>query len=93
MDISTAVFRRSCFLGDLHTLWLLQIFYFLFHTVPRPEGRNFMEISHLGLSVSASLTSAYCLRVGLYVCSCLVQEEDTLMMAEQSTVLSIEDCP
>lgn len=52
-----------------------------------------MEISHLGLSVSASLTSAYCLRVGLYVCSCLVQEEDTLMMAEQSTVLSIEDCP
>lgn len=60
---------------------------------PRPEGRNFMEISHLGLSVSVSLT--LCI---LSVCGSLClflsgQEEDTLMLAEQGTVLSREECP
>lgn len=52
-----------------------------------PEGNDLMETSHLGLSVSRSLLlSAKCLATDFCICSCMLQEEDYLMMmAEQGT--------
>lgn len=50
------------------------------------EERDLKEISHLGLRVPRLLHSAYCLVVGLRVCSNLLQKEGSLMMAEQGTL-------
>ena len=45
-----------------------------------------MEASHLGLNVSKA---SHSLAVGLHICSHLVQEEVSLMMADQGTDLII----
>lgn len=46
-----------------------------------------MDTSHLGLNVPSSLNSEYCLPVVLCICFRLLQEEASLLMAEQGTDL------
>lgn len=62
------VFRRPCFLGILHPLWLSQPFSLLFFRVPwAPRGRNLIETSHLGWNVQGRSLSAHFLAVGFCV--------------------------
>ena len=64
----------------------LKFFHLLFHRVPwaLPEGRDLMETSHLGLNVQRSLTLGILpVSRSLYLFR-LLQEEASLMMAEQS---------
>ena len=51
------------------------------------EGRDLMETSYLGLSVSWSLT--FCIISGYGYLFHLLQEEASLMMAEQGTDLRV----
>lgn len=51
-----------------------------------PEGRDLMDTSHSGLNAPSSLT-VYCLPVVLCICFHLLQEEASLLVAEQGTDL------
>lgn len=51
-----------------------------------PEKMELMKISHLGLSFQALSRSAYCLVLGLGIPSHLLQEEGSVMKAENDTL-------
>lgn len=61
--------------------------------LPEPRGKGFdgdilfslKALNVLGLSVLTSLLSAYFLAVGLHACSHALQEDVSLIMAEQGT--------
>ena len=55
-----------------------------------PEGRDLMEISLIGLSVLRFLILyiMYCMPLSICICPHLLQEEASLMMAEQGTFLN-----
>ena len=82
-----AALRRPCFLGVLHPLWLLLFLPLFSQGFLNPEGKDLMETSCLGLSVSRFSFSLYFLAVDLYVCSHLLQEEASLMMSDQDNDL------
>ena len=55
--IGPAVFRKPCFLSVCHPVCILQFFCLLFQRILlSPEGKEFMQASHLGLSAPRSLT-------------------------------------
>ena len=86
MCISHSVFRKTCFLGALHSLWLFYSLCLLFLKVLWALRGGIDGDLFLGLSVPRSLTlNTVWLLVS--ICSHLLQEEASLMMAEQDTDL------
>lgn len=68
----SAVFRRHCFLGVLHPLWLLHSFHLFLRVLWALRGGIWLF--------------AYCLPVGLCICSHVLLEEASLMTVRKDTV-------
>ena len=78
---SPAVPRRPCFLGVLHPSWLLQSFCLILGL----EGRDLIEMPHFVQLFWGLSLFIHCPIAVLHLCSYLLQEEASLMMAEWDT--------
>lgn len=78
---SSAVPRRPCFLGVLHPNWLLQSFCLILGL----EGRDLIEMPHFDQLFWGLSLFIHCPIAVLHLCSHLLQEEASLMMAEWDT--------
>ena len=88
-ELCSCWFWGPCFCGVPHPLWILYFFYLLFCRFSWAlTGRDLMETSYLGLSVPRPLTFWLIFVCYLYICSHLLQEEASLMTAEQDTNLA-----
>jgi hypothetical protein len=83
-----SVFGRPCFFGVFHSLKLLKSFGLLFCRVPRALRRRMLWRRLIkNRDIEGLSSSAYYLPVGLCICSHLLQEKVSLIMAEQATDL------
>lgn len=85
-SISPAVSRRPCFLGVFHPDWLLQSFCLTLSL----EGRDLREMSRFDQLFRGLSLFIHCSVAVLHLCSCLLQEEASLMMAEWDTDPRVE---